>query len=78
VDRTAAHRHSPIGLEPQPTGPWKYTKLYNFNESSGGGAPFYGLILDSHGDLYGVTSFFGKYGFGTAFEIIEATDPKMD
>jgi uncharacterized repeat protein (TIGR03803 family) len=56
-------------LEPQTTGLWKYTKLYNFNDTSGGVSPFYGVILDSEGNLYGVTSNFGKYGGGTAFEI---------
>jgi hypothetical protein len=41
----------------------------NLSETSGGVLPFYGLILDGEGNLYGVTSSFGKYGGGTAFEI---------
>ena len=56
-------------LSPQKNGSWKYSVLYDFNETSGGLQPFYGVILDSKGNLYGVTSAFGKYGAGTAFEI---------
>jgi len=56
-------------LSPQKNGSWKYSVLYDFNETSGGLQPFYGAILDSKGNLYGVTSAFGKYGAGTAFEI---------
>jgi hypothetical protein len=56
-------------LAPQPNGTWKYTMVYNFNEVSGGMSPFYGVILDGKGHLFGVTSSFGAYGGGTAFEI---------
>jgi uncharacterized repeat protein (TIGR03803 family) len=56
-------------LAPQSNGTWKYTVLYNFSETSGGLQPFYGVILDSKGNLYGVTSSFGKYNEGTAFEL---------
>jgi uncharacterized repeat protein (TIGR03803 family) len=56
-------------LAPQTNGTWRYSMLYNFNITSGGVSPFYGVILDSRGNLYGVTSSFGKYGGGTAFEI---------
>jgi uncharacterized repeat protein (TIGR03803 family) len=56
-------------LAPQSNGTWKYSVLYNFSESSGGLQPFYGVILDSKGNLYGVTSSFGKYNAGTAFEL---------
>ena len=57
-------------LAPQTNGTWRYRMLYNFNITSGGVSPFYGVILDSRGNLYGVTSSFGKYGGGTAFEIM--------
>jgi uncharacterized repeat protein (TIGR03803 family) len=56
-------------LAPQSNGTWKYSVLVNLSETTGGVLPFYGLILDSSGNLYGVTSSFGKYGGGTAFEI---------
>lgn len=56
-------------LAPQTNGTWKYSVLYNLNATSGGVSPFYGVILDGQGNLYGVTSSFGKYGGGTAFEI---------
>jgi len=56
-------------LSPQKNGKWKYTVVYDLTEKGGGSAPFYGVILDGKGNLFGVTSQFGKYGFGTAFEI---------
>jgi hypothetical protein len=56
-------------LSPQKDGKWKYTVVYDFTDEGGGSAPFYGVILDDKGHLFGVTSKFGKYGFGTAFEI---------
>jgi uncharacterized repeat protein (TIGR03803 family) len=56
-------------LAPQSNGTWTYTTLYNFSETSGGMEPFHGVILDSKGNLYGVTSYFGKYNVGTAFEL---------
>lgn len=58
-----------FSLSPQTNGTWKYNVLYNLNATSGGVSPFYGVILDGKGNLYGVTSSFGKYGGGTAFEI---------
>ena len=56
-------------LSPQENGKWKYAVLYNFTAESGGYGDFYGVILDGKGNLFGVTSAFGKYGGGTAFEI---------
>jgi uncharacterized repeat protein (TIGR03803 family) len=56
-------------LAPQANGTWKYSVLVNLTETTGGVLPFYGLILDSKGNLYGVTSSGGQYGGGTAFEI---------
>ena len=53
----------------QTNGRYKYSVLANFSESTGGVQPFYGVVLDGKGDLFGVTSSFGKYGGGTAFEI---------
>jgi uncharacterized repeat protein (TIGR03803 family) len=56
-------------LSPQKNGKWKYSVVYNLTEKGGGSAPLYGVILDDKGNLFGVTSQFGKYSFGTAFEI---------
>jgi hypothetical protein len=50
-------------LAPQPNGTWKYTMVCNFNEVSGGMSPFFGVILDGKGHMFGVTSSFGQYGF---------------
>jgi len=57
-------------LPPQKNGKWKYSVLYDLTSEGGGFQPFYGVILDGKGHLFGVTSQFGKYGGGTAFEII--------
>jgi hypothetical protein len=43
--------------------------VHNLPAAGGGVQPFHGLILDGKGNLFGVTSNFGKYGGGTAFEI---------
>jgi uncharacterized repeat protein (TIGR03803 family) len=56
-------------LSPQKNGKWKYSVLYNFTAAGGGFQPFYGVIVDAKGHLFGVTSQFGKYGGGTAFEL---------
>jgi uncharacterized repeat protein (TIGR03803 family) len=56
-------------LAPQSNGTWKYVVLVNLGETTGGVLPFYGLTLDGKGHLFGVTSSFGQYGGGTAFEI---------
>lgn len=58
-------------LAPQSNGTWRYTVLVNLSESTGGVLPFYGLTLDGKGHLFGVTSSFGQYGQGTAFEITQ-------
>ena len=56
-------------LAPQKNGKWKYSVLHDFSLADGGVQPFYGVILDGKGNLFGVTSNFGKYNGGTAFEI---------
>jgi len=57
-------------LSPQKNGKWKYSVVLDLNSETGGAQPLYGVILDGKGNLFGVTSHGGKYGFGTAFEII--------
>jgi hypothetical protein len=56
-------------LSPQQNGTWTETVLYNFTGGSAGGNPFNGVVLDSHGNLYGAASG-GNYGFGVIFELV--------
>lgn len=58
-------------LSPQSNGTWKYSVLVNLSETTGGVLPFYSLTLDGKGHLFGVTSSFGAFGGGTAFEITQ-------
>lgn len=55
-------------MSPQKGGKWRYSVLHKLTATDGG-FPGYGVILDGKGHLFGVTSQFGKYGGGTAFEI---------
>jgi uncharacterized protein YjiK len=43
--------------------------VFDLNPETGGIQPFYGVTLDDKGNIFGVTSSGGKYGFGTAFEV---------
>src|ERR1051326_1675966 len=56
-----------------PGGEWTYTNLHTFcaNTCTDGGHPYGQLILDSSGNLYGTTAYFGSgHGHGgTAFEL---------
>jgi len=45
-----------------------YKVLYSFPGNTNGSAPAAGLVLDSHGNLYGTTKSGGN-GFGTVFEL---------
>jgi len=54
-------------LTPSSSG-WKETVLHRFNYLHGDGSdPFAGLVLDQAGNLYGTTSYGGKYLAGTVF-----------
>jgi uncharacterized repeat protein (TIGR03803 family) len=55
-------------LSPQKSGKWKYSVVHKFNGKDGG-FPGYGLIVDGKGNLFGVTTSFGKYGYGVAFKL---------
>jgi uncharacterized repeat protein (TIGR03803 family) len=57
-------------LSPQKDDKWKYSVVFDLTPETGGVQPYYGVIVDDKGHLFGVTSSFGKYGGGTAFEII--------
>jgi len=54
-------------LSPQAGGNWKYSVVHKFTAADGE-YPL-GLIIDGKGNLFGTTQSFGKYHFGTAFEI---------
>jgi hypothetical protein len=58
-------------LSPQIGGLWKETVLHNFqNNGQDGAIPDGGPILDSAGNLYGVTQIGGTHLTGTAFELL--------
>ena len=48
----------------------KFTVLYTFTGGSDGGNPAGGLVMDKDGNLYGTTSNYGAYGYGTIFKLI--------
>jgi uncharacterized repeat protein (TIGR03803 family) len=52
-----------------PGGAWTYTVLYSFSGASDGDAPFAGLVIGPHGELYGTTSSGGTFGYGTVFAL---------
>jgi hypothetical protein len=52
------------------SGPWSERVLHQFgNSATDGGYPVGGLVVDSHGVLYGATSAGGTNGLGTAFQL---------
>jgi uncharacterized repeat protein (TIGR03803 family) len=62
-------------LSPGSTGTWTENILYSFTGGAdGGSANGSRLSIDSAGNLYGVTSAGGVYGFGVAFELIAGTN----
>ena len=56
-------------LSPSSGGKWKLTVLYDFKGGADGVGPSGALVRDAAGDFYGATSFGGKNGLGTVFEI---------
>jgi uncharacterized repeat protein (TIGR03803 family) len=62
-------------LSPTSSGPWSLTTLYVFQDSTDGGTPFEGLLMDASGNLFGTTYGGGnladcnKVGCGTVFEL---------
>ena len=54
-------------------GGYTYRQVYGFcsvGNCTGGGMPSGRLIVDVNGNLYGVTSEFGKFGGGSAYELV--------
>lgn len=56
-------------LSPKPDGGWQETDLYSFTQSAN--QPVGGLVLDSAGNLYGVTNYGGANGFGSVFQLTQ-------
>jgi uncharacterized repeat protein (TIGR03803 family) len=52
-------------------GGWNETILYEFGHADGS-EPSGSLVLDAAGNLYGMTSYFGTYGYGTLFKLSPA------
>ena len=63
-------RGSVFKLSPSSHG-WTYTTLYDFNAQSDGGWPTSGVVLDSAGNLYGMTTYGGTVNCycGVIYEI---------
>ncbi|HUK74100.1 MAG TPA: choice-of-anchor tandem repeat GloVer-containing protein [Candidatus Bathyarchaeia archaeon] len=51
---------------------WSYTPLYTFRSGADGSLSEAGLVRDSQGNLYGVSSFDGADNYGTFWEITPA------
>jgi len=49
-------------------GGWTFTDLYDFQDKDDGALPVGKLLLDSDGNIYGVASTGGAYGWGTVWE----------
>ncbi len=55
------------------SGKWQEAVLYAFTGANGDGCNPYGsLVFDGSGNLYGTTTGYGAYGYGTVFELIAA------
>ena len=55
-------------LTPKRDGSWVETVLHVFRQKSGG-VPGSSLIFDAAGNLYGTTSRYGRYGYGSVFKL---------
>jgi len=56
-------------LTPASGGKWKEGVVHNFKGGSDGAAPYYGLVLDSSGALYGTTASGGTESQGVVFKL---------
>jgi hypothetical protein len=51
-------------------GEWTEKILHSFNSGKDGSSPVAGVALDAVGNVYGTTISYGKYGYGTLFELV--------
>jgi uncharacterized repeat protein (TIGR03803 family) len=51
------------------TSDWSETTLYSFANGKDGRFPFPGLAMDAAGNLYGMTSYGGSFGWGTVYRL---------
>jgi uncharacterized repeat protein (TIGR03803 family) len=71
----ALNNGSVFRLTPGSNGRWTQTELYSFKGGNDGQSPYGNLVLDTAGDIFGVTwaggggNNCGGYGCGTAFEL---------
>jgi len=58
-------------MSPKAGGGWTEKTLHSFGKGTDGAKPFYGLIFDASGNLYGTTNLGGLYTYyGVAFELM--------
>lgn len=57
-------------LYPKMDGTYAFVNLHEFNGASDGRNPFGAIATDPSGNLYGITGTGGKYGGGTAWELV--------
>lgn len=57
-------------LSPTPAGEWAETTLYTWMDGWDGSNSWANLILDTAGNLYGVSFNAGRYGYGNVFELV--------
>jgi uncharacterized repeat protein (TIGR03803 family) len=75
----AFHEGTVYELSPAKNGGWSLETLHSFRAKLDGAVPWGGVILDSAGNLYGMTNQGGgritgcSYGCGTLFELIRPT-----
>jgi uncharacterized repeat protein (TIGR03803 family) len=60
-------------LSPGSNGTWAETILYAFGGGSEGADPFWGVALDSSGNMYGTTQDTGSSSFGNVYELVPAS-----
>jgi len=53
-----------------------FRRIYSFNKSGGGSSPVAPMVVDSMGDMYGVTTYGGKGG-GTIFQVLPHGQEKI-
>ncbi len=63
-----------LGLVPDAQCAPKYKVLHAFAGGDDGGYLWGSLLLDSHGNVYGTTNYWGPYGGGTVFELTPNAD----